>query len=133
MLPEQEKATFFSSIPIIRQNLDFFVIKFYSYFLQTKAGTLFHNTNLEKQYKMFHSSLTLIINHLENPDYVSDHLNKLIEVHLTYGVKKEHIDYFVTSFMKALKDIFSEQYDIFEGTWYEIINEIMRYFAKGIK
>ena len=129
-LTDFEKDKFFESIPIIRQNLDYFVIKFYSYFLQTKAGLLFHETSLDKQYKMFHSSLSLIINHLDNPDYVVEHIDKLNEIHVNYGVEKVHVEYFVSSFMKALKDIFSDKYSTYQSIWYKVITEIMDYFSK---
>ena len=136
LVTDEDKEVFYSSIPIIRQNLDFFVIKFYSYFLQTKAGILFRNTKLESQYKMFHASLSLIINHLDDPEFVSKHIDSIIESHQKFGIKQDHVPYFIDSFNKALRDIFSTSSNANNNylvRWEKIIVEIMAYFGRGFK
>ena len=107
-LSTKEKNLFLLSLPIINRNMDFFVIRFYYYFLRTKAGLLFQHTNIEQQFKMFNSSLNVILTHIADPMQLEDHLQELIKTHVEYGVIAEHVDYFIDSFMKALSEIFSD-------------------------
>lgn len=113
--------------------MDFFVIRFYYYFLRTKAGLLFQHTNIEKQYQMFNSSLNVILTHIADPTLLEDHLQELIKSHVEYGVISEHIDYFIDSFMKALTELFDDESDkaILE-VWNKVITDIMIYFKNDL-
>ena len=113
--------------------MDFFVIRFYYYFLRTKAGLLFQHTNIQNQFKMFNSSLNVILTHITDPTLLEDHLNTLIKTHTAYGVIADHIDYFIDSFMNALKEIFTDESDVPIITiWYKVIVEIMSYFKDNL-
>ena len=113
--------------------MDFFVIRFYYYFLRTKAGLLFQHTNIENQYKMFNTSLNVILTHIADPTLLEDHLQELIKTHVDYGVITEHVDYFINSFMNSLSEVFSEESDenLLE-IWHKIITEIMFYFRQDL-
>ena len=65
---------------------------------------------MEKQFKMFHSSLGVIISHIEHPAFLEEHLNSIIESHKKYGVKMIHVEGFIDSFMKALSDIYGNEF-----------------------
>ena len=128
-----DKEIFYTSLTTITSHLDFFVLRFYYHFLDTKAGQLFQRTRLEHQYKMFYSSIDLIINHIENPHLLEDHLNDLAEKHKQVGVLVEHVDYFIGSFIKALEDIFiGDVNKQIITVWYKIIVKIMSYFEKKL-
>lgn len=131
-LTQTDKNLLLSSLPIIAENMDDFVVRFYSYFLKTDAGALFHSTHLEKQYKMFHSSLGVIISHIENPVFLQEHLQSIIDSHKKYGIKLIHVQEFVDSFMNALKDIYGNEFDKYEHLWHKIISNIMSYFADNL-
>jgi hypothetical protein len=79
-LSDSNKKVLLNSLPIISKELDLFVIKFYSYFLKTGAGKLFHSTQLEKQSKMFHTSLGVIISHIEHPEFLEKHLESIMQL-----------------------------------------------------
>lgn len=132
-LSEHDKILILESLPIISANLDLFIVKFYSYLLKTDAGRLFKQTELEKQYRMFHKSLAVIITHIENPQFLQEHVNGLITTHIQYGVSKNDVDYFVESFMKALSDIYANDFITYKDAWYSIIVEIMDYFGERMK
>jgi hemoglobin-like flavoprotein len=131
-LSDEEKQLLLSSLPIFSENLDLFVIKFYTFFLKTKAGELFHATELEKQYKMFHASLGIIITHIQHPEFLEHHIDSIIASHIQYGVKSEYIDYFIDSFMKAIKSIMGEKSVIYYDLWYQVIVDIMKYFENKL-
>ncbi len=131
-LSESDKDLLLSSLPIIRKKLDLFVIKFYTYFLKTDSGRLFKKTDMETQYRMFHSSLAIIFTHVENPELLEQHVNHLIKSHGNYGVGIKDVDLFVDSFMKALRDIYGESFDTYRDIWFKIINEIMTFFGQGL-
>ena len=131
-LNKVDKEQLLSSIPKIAENMDDFVVRFYSYFLKTDAAELFHATELEKQYKMFHSSIGVIISHIEHPVFLEQHLQAIVSNHKNYGVKMIHVEEFVESFMKALADIYAEEFDTYEHIWRKIIGNIMSYFADNL-
>lgn len=116
------------------ENLNFFVLRFYYYFLETDAGKLFDKTKFEKQYKMFYASIELIITHINNPDLIEDYLNDLVNAHKTYGVVVEHVDFFIGSFMKALQEIYigANKKEIID-IWYKIIIKIMAIFERKLR
>ena len=132
-LSVKEKNLFLLSLPVINRNMDFFVIRFYYYFLRTKAGLLFQHTNIEQQFKMFTTSLNLILTHIADPMQLEDHLLDLIKTHVEYGVIAEHVDYFFDSFIKALSEIFSDEsnYELLE-IWYKVITQVMQYFKDNL-
>ena len=132
-LSSKEKDLFLLSLPIINRNMDFFVIRFYYYFLRTKAGLLFQHTNIENQFKMFTTSLNVMLTHIADPTQLEDHLHELITSHVEYGVIEEHVDYFIDSFMKALQEIFSYEstHDLL-AIWYKVVTEIMLYFKDNL-
>jgi hemoglobin-like flavoprotein len=132
-LSQLEKQVFFDSLPIINKNMDFFVIRFYNYFLRSNAGHLFKNTQIENQYKMFNTALNVIISHISDSTLLEDYLALLVDEHAHYGVISDHIDNFVESFINALSEIFnndSEKSIIL--IWYKVISEIMHYFKENL-
>ncbi len=132
-LTEHEKQLLHFSLPIINKNMDFLVIRFYHYFLETPAGVLFENTQMEKQYKMFASSLNTLITHIVSPHLLNDNLDKMILTHENYGVMSEHVDMFIDSFMKALREVFNEEKDkLILQLWKKIVTNIMTYFKDNL-
>ncbi len=133
-LDNTTQKVFYSSLSKIKENLDFFVLRFYYYFLQTEAGALFHDTKFEFQYKMFYGSMELILNHITTPDLIENHLNRLVKKHKDVGVTVEHIDYFIGSFMKALQDVYiGENSEEIIAIWHKIIVKILTCFEKKLR
>ena len=132
-LSSKEKDLFLLSLPIINRNMDFFVIRFYYYFLRTKAGLSFQHTNIENQFKMFNTSLNVILSHIADSTQLDDYLQELIKAHVEYGVITEHVDYFIDSFMKALTEIFSDEsnYELLE-IWRKVITKVLQYFKDNL-
>lgn len=113
--------------------MDFLVIKFYDYFLKTDAGFLFQHTEMDHQYKMFASSLNVIITHIVSPHLLTDNLDKLIESHTHYGVSAKHIDLFIDCFMKALQEVFESDRDkLILNLWKKLLTTIMYYFRDNV-
>ena len=112
--------------------MDNFVTIFYNYFLQSGAGPLFENTNIGKQHKMFSTALNVLLTHIDDPEILGDHLDDLIDDHVEYGVIANHIDDFVSSFMKAIKEIFKDEPTILLEAWQKIVSGIMEYFRNGL-
>ena len=133
-LTMDEKKTLYVSLPILNKYMDFFVIRFYNYFLKSEAGSLFKDIDIEKQFRMFHRSLNVLVTHLAEPDKVEVYLDILIRNHKTYGVNQEHVDNFTDSFMKALKEIYTEESDEEIITiWYKVVLELMTYFKNNLE
>ena len=117
------------SLPIIVINIVFFVVRFYYHFLQTKAGMLFKKTTISKQHKMFGSALNAILNYITDPVLLENYIHNLGQTHAEYGVISAHIDYFIDSFMKALKETLPETIDAKIYTiWSEILEDLMADF-----
>jgi len=130
---DSDKDLLLTSLPIIRNKLDEFVIKFYTYLLNTDSGRLFKETAMETQYRMFHSSLAIIITHVEHPALLEQHLSHLITSHAKYGVLLTDIDLFINSFMKTLQDIYEDQFYKYKSIWEKLITEIMNFFSEGLQ
>lgn len=132
-LSEEERLHLQSSINYVVGNLEVLAKRFYHYFLQTDAGILFKDTDMEKQYKMFAISMRIILDHINHPTEMKNQLDNLIISHKRYGVIAQHADFFVDCFLKALKEIF-EGYQVDErqrAIWKNIISEVMQYFKEG--
>ena len=126
---EEEKISIQNSLEHLRKKIDFFSILYYHYFLQTDAGLLF-NGDPEKQYKMFASSLNVIINHIFDPSQLNTYLEAMITKHMTYGIKFHHIDLFINSFMTAWKELYDFNYDqVLYNLWKRLISEVMNLFS----
>lgn len=128
-LSVKDKEVFFTSLETIQKNSDFFVIRFYHYFLHTKAGELFVSTNIDKQYGMFNASLMLIINHISNTSFFETYITELVQNHEKYGNMSDYVDFFSDSFIKALQEVFTEESDreIFP-LWETVLSDILSYF-----
>ena len=131
-LSNDDKNVFFSSLPFLSKNMEFFVLRFYYYFLQTKAGNLFQNTNINVQYKMFNTAVNVLITHIADPTQLEHAIDGLVNNHVKYGVEPDHINYFIDSFMNALGEIFNKDAERTLNVWYNVISEIMLNFRNKL-
>ena len=124
-----EKEVFLASLEKLRKNSEFFVIRFYHYFLQTKAGKLFLSTDIDKQYALFNASLMLIINHITHTSYFETYIFELVQYHKQYGNMADYVDFFRDSFVKALQEVFTDESDreVFP-LWETVLDDILVYF-----
>ena len=127
-LTPYDKQEFYDSLARIEYRLEHLVHRFYYFFLQTEAGELFKNTDMETHYRMFHVALAFLISHIDNPTLLNKHLELIIEKHKTYGVKRSHISHFIDSFISALKEFFDESNERTIVIWNSVIYEIMSFF-----
>lgn len=132
-LSNNEKNLLLVSVPMINKNMEFFTIRFYYHFLQTKAKFLFKNTIIEQQHKMFGSSLYIILTYIADPEYLENYVGKLAMNHGEYGIIGKYIDDFVGAFMKALQETLPEDtnshlFDI----WHRVISVIMIFFKSNL-
>lgn len=125
-LTNEEKILFYNSLSTIQDSLDDLVPIFYKFFLQTQAGDLFTNLDMEKQYKMFHVSLAILISYIDYPYLLLEHLQLIIVHHKQYGVKKEHIPLFIESFIQTLEEFIQNKQEL--NIWRRVITEIMETF-----
>ncbi len=130
-LSNEEKVIFYNSLTAIQNRLDDLVPIFYNYFLQTKAGGLFKNLDMEKQYKMFHVSLAILISYIDYPYLLLEHLQLIIKNHKKYGVEKKHISLFVESFMLTLEEFIQNKHAL--KIWRTVITEIMQTFQEQLE
>ena len=130
---DNERLQLQDSIIFLKKNIDFFIIRFYHHLLQTEAGSLFRNSNMENQYKMFNVSLKIILSYIEDPEKIKDYLGSMAQRHAQYGVNTEHTGLFIDSFMNAWKELFDNNYEenLF-NLWYKIISEILFYFKDNL-
>ena len=109
--------------------MEFFAVRFYYHFLQTKAGFLFKNTKIEQQYKMFGASLNIILTYISDPDLLENHMRILAKSHVEYGVIIDYIEDFIDAFMKALEETLSQKVNKHVlDIWKILISEIMTLF-----
>ena len=127
-LSPYDKQEFYASLARIEHRLEHLVHRFYYFFLQTEAGGLFKNTDMETHYRMFHVALAFLIAHIDNPNLINKHLKLIVERHKKYGVKKSYIFYFIDSFISALKEFFDESNERIIVIWNSVIYEIMSFF-----
>ena len=132
-LSPHEKQQFYISLSHIEDKLEGLVERFYYFFLQTDAGILFKNTNMDTHYKMFHVTLAFLIAHIDNPVLLNEHLKLVVQKHKTYGVKSEHVFYFIDSFMMALKEFFDESDERVTFIWNNVLYEIMSFFNEQLQ
>ena len=133
-LSDDEKYHLNETIKIIKKNLDFFVVRFYEYFLKTEAGILFQNIAMEKQQLMFSTSLNIIFDHITYPLDLGRYLEDIAIRHKEYGVLAGHTNFFIDSFLTALKEVLegqivdSKYFDI----WIRDISDVLVYFQEKI-
>ena len=113
------------SMIIIDKNMDFFVIRFFDYFLRTKANKIFQQKDKENQFDLFIESIKIIFSRIANKEEIEKNLEELVKKHKDLGITKEHVNYFKESFLNALNEIFTNNADkkIIE-IWHGIISEI---------
>lgn len=123
-----ELKKFESSLDFLKKHIDFFSIRFFHYFLESEASLLFKN-NLEKQYEMIDGFLKIIIEYQFNSSQINNYLVSVAKRHTKYGLELRYINYFISSFLNAWKELYDYKYD--EGLynlWKRLINEIMTLF-----
>lgn len=131
-LSEVDKQKFYESLRNIETQLERLVQRFYYFFLQTEAGVLFKNTEMENHYQMFNVALAFLISHIDNPSMLNKHLELIVKNHKKYGVESKHIPFFIDSFISALKEFFDESDERVIPIWNSIIYEIMSYFNERL-
>lgn len=132
-ITESEREELANSLDFLQGKLEILVERFYQNFLESKAGILFKNTDMDRQQIMFHQSIGVIITHIQYPEMLELHLNNIIAKHSHYGVLAVHIDDFIDSFYRALKDVFPDEADAHNvELWYKLINSVMLYFKNQI-
>lgn len=88
---------------------------------------------MDTHYKMFHVTLAFLIAHIDNPVLLNEYLKLVIQKHKTYGVKNEHVPYFIDSFMMALKEFFDESDELVTVIWNNVLYEIMSFFNEQLQ
>lgn len=128
-LTDTEKNLFLFSLPIVNKDLENFVNRFYSHFLQTPAKKLFQNSNMERQHKMFSTAINVILTQASDPSSTDAYLQNIVKTHAYYGNMSDYIEPFIDSFMEALRETLKEQSNVqILKTWNKVLNEIMSYF-----
>ena len=132
-LSDQEKIMVQPSLIIIDKNMDFFVIRFFDYFLRTKANKIFQQKDKESQFDLFIESIKIIFSRIANKEEIEKNLEELVKKHKDLGITKEHVNYFKESFLNALNEIFANNADkkIIE-IWDGIISEILFNFNRRL-
>jgi len=123
---ESEKDELLSSLSVICDNLDFFLIRFYYHFLTTKACKSVQNITSENNYLRMSIFLNFIITHIENRVLVKEYLITSQYNHSEYSVLNMQTKYFIDSFLNALKELFlSEKYENLLNLWDQELRDFM--------
>ena len=131
-LRDHEKIIFSKSLPILKAKIDFFAMRFYYYYLQSKTGQVYQKTSIQHQYQMFHTSLNMIIQNIDHPAILQEHLASVIHKHAQYKMLITNLDHFIDSFMKSIQDVFPENDEELLALWTKIITDIMSYFKDNL-
>lgn len=129
-LSEKEKTDLFPSLYFINANLHVFVENLFQNFLQTDAGELLKNTDLELLKKRFESSFKIILYNIQYPMNLQDHLDLLIMKHAEYRLLPEYFDNFIESFNEAIIITLPQTFEQNSATWAKLITQIVDYFKK---
>jgi hemoglobin-like flavoprotein len=84
-----------------------------------------------KQHNMLTSSITLIINNVNKPQLVQEHLDGMISQHRIYGVLPDQIAYFDEALTQAILDIFGNNDPAIQA-WFKVIHATTDYFKRNL-
>lgn len=114
------KVLVVKSFDVLKPIANEFVNYFYQY-LFTKypsAKAFFSDTKMEVQKKQLLNSLVYIVDHLNEPEELTQYLNKMGSRHVKYNVKAEHYDLVGDSLINTLKYFFKDQWSKeLENAW----------------
>jgi hemoglobin-like flavoprotein len=107
-----------------------FYERLFSRFPETRA--LFANTAMSEQRKKLQQSLVLIIEHMHQPDLLSEHLRELGHRHTTYGVRPEHYALVGTVLQEVFADFLDESWtQAHQQAWTEVYEAVSRLMMEG--
>ena len=119
-----------NSLIILKQNLDYFIIRSYHYFLQTESGLKIQSTSIQDQFKLFHSSISIILTYINKPAELDKYLQIIKEEQqrdIIFMI--EYNDDFVESFIHAINEIFmNDESQQVLSLWKKVIKNILFYF-----
>jgi len=128
-LSNEEKGLFLQSVAKLTGKLDSLVERFYYHFLNDneEISQLFQSSDMVKQHNMFNVSIGYIITNIDDPNLIQVHLDQLIDNHLRYGIKVNHIPFFTSAFSKTITELLDSS-DPVSKIWIKVIESAMEYF-----
>lgn len=111
-LTEEEKMLISITYQKIVSISEHAIKEFYNHLFKIAPETqsLFQNSDMSKQYKMFNEMITLFVYSLDNLDNLSLPLHKLGERHKRYGVQKEDYAKMQEAFLWMLETELGDEY-----------------------
>lgn len=129
ILTSEEKQELISSLCLIADNMEQFVVNFYQNFLHEKNLNLIKQNTNESLINMFSSSLSMIISQIEHPFPIEEYIDILSVKHPDFMSMMIDKDLFQKSFMNALIDTFGENYTEHLGNlWHTAVSNYLSKF-----
>ena len=76
-----------------------------------ESKRLFDGVDLETQGEMLGTALGLVVEHLEDPEWLTETLGTLGENHAGYGVKEKHYQWVGASLLKTLSQVAADDWN----------------------
>ncbi|MEZ5894003.1 MAG: globin domain-containing protein [Parvularculaceae bacterium] len=125
--PKIIEESFAVAKPIAAEVADKFYEILWADYPQSKA--LFEGANMAKQKAALMNALAAVVDHLDDPQWLSDTLYKMGHRHAAYGAKDEHFVWVGASLLKTFAHFFGEAWtDELKQNWlgaYEAIAGLM--------
>jgi hemoglobin-like flavoprotein len=97
-----------------------------------EAKEFFKKVDMKKQRKALMNGLTFIVDHLEDPDTLTDYLKKMGARHSGYGVTAEHYPIVGETLIKTFQHFFKEEWSPeLEAQWIEAYETITSLMLEG--
>jgi nitric oxide dioxygenase len=104
-----------------------FYERLFTRFPQTR--TFFAATDMSELRKKLQQTLTLILQHMQHPEVLSDMLRELGKRHVTYGIRPEHYPLVGTALLETFEDFLGKHWtQEHHDAWvkaYEAVSSLM--------
>jgi hemoglobin-like flavoprotein len=93
------------------------------------SQALFEEVDMKVQKKVLMNGLTMIVDHVDDPDKLVPYLKDMGKRHVRYGAQEEHYNWVGQSLIKTFAFFFGDDWtDELEGEWlaaYGVISQVM--------
>lgn len=129
--PQIIEDSFEQAKPIAADVADKFYEILWADYPQSKA--LFADANMAKQKMALMNSLTQIVDHVRDAEWLTDYLYKMGERHAKYGAQDEHFEWVGASLLKTFAHFFGDAWtDELQQNWLEAYQAIAGLMLPGL-
>jgi hemoglobin-like flavoprotein len=127
---------FSKSVKILKNQHDHFADQFYIELFKTqpKLKKLFKNSNIESQKEELYDGIEIILENINNPNFLIPYLHDLGMRHSCYGVEVKYYPFACEAMMMAMKNICKDiWYDELNSEWEYVLEMITSHMEDGSK